>query len=44
MGRDAKKVNLVIRITPNERTKLKAEAKRRGMSIAAVVMEPWRED
>lgn len=45
MGRDAKKVNLVIRVTPNELAWLKAETKRLGYrSLAAFVMSPWRKE
>jgi predicted HicB family RNase H-like nuclease len=32
-----------IRTTPCERKRLEAEAKRRGVSLSALLMSPWRE-
>lgn len=43
MGKDAKKVNLVIRVTPKEMALLRRFAKTQGVSLAAYVMAPHRD-
>lgn len=35
---------LKLRITANERQALKAEAKKRGLSVAELLMLPWRSE
>lgn len=32
----------LVRVTPNEKRMLDAEAKRQGISVAALLMRPWR--
>ena len=31
-----------VRVSPAERTRLETEARRRGISLSALLMKPWR--
>jgi len=48
MGRHPKKpvdrhsFCIAIRLTPAERRRVEAEARRRGLRMATLLMEPWR--
>ena len=33
---------IMVRVTPAERKELEAEAKRRGVSLSALLMEAWK--
>ena len=44
LGPKAKSEKLTLRVTPAERKRLEAEAKRLGVTLADVLMRPWRED
>ena len=36
--------SITLRVTARERARLKAEAKRQGVSVSDVLMRPWREE
>lgn len=42
MGREAKKVNVVIRVSPIERKELNRKARAKGVSLSAYIMAPHR--
>ncbi len=35
---------ITLRVTARERAQLKAEAKRKGVSVSDLLMRPWREE
>lgn len=44
LGNKAKSVGVYVRMTPAESTTVHAEAKRRGISVAQLLMTPYRRD
>lgn len=44
MGNDAKKINLTVRITPNEAASWRIAAKAKGLSLAEFILEPHRKN